>query len=225
MKLFKIVGQYRDAVLFARCFDLFFGEKSNKHHFNIAKYYLSNRKVLNVVKDRQIGLTTLNVAYAWWLAQRFPNKKIMIISPNAKMSKHAKEILKNLCLSTQFGNGSKIVFTHESRDPGRGESLDLAIIDEAAYFKDLGMVWQTLQPALNAKEGQAIFCSSTEGASASSLKHFNLLMRRFGWINAKRKEGEKNESFDFLSDMNPFLNEEVSELDIVKDVVVERCKV
>ena len=54
--------------------------------------------------------------------------------------------------------------TSEETDSLRGESIDLAIIDEAAHTRDLQNIWElALRPCLLDRKGSAWFISTPNG--------------------------------------------------------------
>lgn len=77
----------------------------------------------------------------------------------------------------------------------RGEGLSLAVVDEAAYIRDLKNIWETeLRPALTDRMGKAVFISTPAG---------------FNYFYELYRMADKDpdwRSWHFPSSANPFLN-------------------
>ena len=106
-----------------------------------------------VVNPRQGGMTTLLCAYALWLASTKPCKRVGILCgshmqgvekmlriqamydslPNY-LKKPIKKRRKDLL---EFTDGSYIYATHAHRSEVLGKTLDLVILDDAAFIRDL----------------------------------------------------------------------------------------
>lgn len=105
-----------------------------------------------IVAPRQVGKTALIVAYALWYALFKPDKRIVLFSYKLAA---AAEILRRIremhamlpkCLQRdmkvcnkdmiQFDNNTRIAISNYNANRVRGMSIDLAILDEAAFAKD-----------------------------------------------------------------------------------------
>lgn len=133
-----------------------------KHRFNIN------------CKSRQLGLSTVTAGYALWKALFQRNQTILCIATKNSAAvgfiKKVKEFWKNLPKWLQFveyaettqevrlGNGSIVEAVPTSDDAGRGKSINLLIVDEAAHIKNFGTVWTSIYPALSTG-GNAIIIS------------------------------------------------------------------
>lgn len=153
-----------------------------KHRFNI------------ILKFRQAGITELISMYCLWLAMYHPNKKIQIISIKdqvaKKVLKKIKFMYKNLpdhlrtpivngrtgefgtSSMIEFSNGSFIESLPASEDAGRGESLSLLIIDEAAIVRWASTIWAAAFPTLSTG-GSAIINSCITGDTEIVGRHGN----------------------------------------------------
>ncbi len=150
-----------------------------------------------IVKSRQLGISTLCAAYALWLCVFQKTINVLVIATKQDTAKglirKIRIMVENLpawlmmpevtALSTknvEFSNGSKITAIPTSPDAGRGESVTLLIIDEAAYIEDFDDLWAGLQPTLT-HGGKAIVLSSPAGAGGL----FHQL-----WTKADSKEND-----------------------------------
>lgn len=106
----------------------------------------------------------INGGRVWWLAPTFQLTTIgwrLFTSNLNKVVIYKNETEKRLV----FPSGGEIWFkTSSEPDNLRGDSLDLAIFDEAAYTKD--EVWTyVVMPMLSDRLGKAMFISSPNGAT------------------------------------------------------------
>jgi len=172
-------------------FELFdFQEKClkqfQKHRFNI------------VLKSRQLGLTTVSAGYAVWVALFQRNKSVLCIATKLSTAtgfiKKVKEFWKNLPpwlrfveieetkQEVRFMNGSTIEAIPTSDDAGRGKSINLLIVDEAAFIRNFDSVWTAIQPTLGTG-GNAIVLSTPNGAGNM---YYDL------WVGAEAKQNSFN---------------------------------
>ena len=150
----------------------------------------------------------------WWLAPSFPQamvawreiEKIGRSLPNTKIYKRDY-----LC---EFDNGGSIqIKSALNPDRLRGEGLDLAVLDEAAFMRS--EVWEnTIRPALSDRLGKALIISSPNGKNW----FYHL------WLLGKRDESRGNDhgyrSFHFATSANPFIAP--SEIEQARLSMVER---
>ena len=125
---------------------------------------------------RRFGKTFLSM---WEIARvaRHPNKRIMYVSPTYKMSKNIMwDEIKNRMLDKRWArkvnesdlsivlvNGSKITLASaDNPDSLRGLSLDLAILDEAAYM-NAKTYYEVIRPALSDRQGNCVLISTPNG--------------------------------------------------------------
>lgn len=96
--------------------------------------------------------------------------------------------------------GGKISFkTADNPDNLRGFTIDLAILDEAAFIKS--DTWTTIRPALEVRRGKAIFLSTPRGK--------NLFYEFF--LRGKDERYPEWASWQLPSSVNPFLPKDVLE--------------
>lgn len=120
----------------------------------LARYTLLDR----AVNRRQ---TCMWIAPAITSARNHWNKLVDLIKksgiPTVRISQAAKEILFH-------GGGSISVRSALEPDNLRGDSLDYAVLDEAAFFRDGEYVWwQVVLPMLTATRGVALFTTTPNG--------------------------------------------------------------
>lgn len=141
---------------------------------------------LNIVlKSRQLGLSTIAVAYSAWMAIFQKDKNILVIAtklPTAiNFIKKVHVLINNLPhwlllpkfepskQAISFSNGSVIKAIPTSEDAGRSEALSLLIVDEAAWIRDFDNIWTGLSPTISTG-GRAILLSTPNGAQGQYYK-------------------------------------------------------
>ena len=149
---------------------------------------------LNIIlKARQLGLSTIAVAYAVHQAIFFKDKTILVIATKLatamnfiKKVKVALDSLPKWLLLTKyelskqcvnFENGSSITSIPTSDDAGRSEALSLLIVDEAAFIRNFDDIWTGLWPTISTG-GHVIVLSTPNGAGGLYYKL---------WIEAEAK--------------------------------------
>jgi len=102
-----------------------------------------------ICKSRQMGMTTLSIAYAFYLAQTTPNYSVFFHSCNYRYSKYPKKILDSMIdvptpinnkQSVALSNGSYIKFGSTITDI-ISESFNMMIFDEVAFSKNISREW------------------------------------------------------------------------------------
>lgn len=131
------------------------------------------------LKARQIGMTTITVAYAVWQCLFFDNRPWLLVSKNEtgaiKMLGRAmygydrlpawlKEKLPRVVTRTQttveFDNGSRLEAIPSVASTGRGDSVYGAILDEFAFMDYANEVFAALEPLVY---GRMIIISTANG--------------------------------------------------------------
>ena len=169
-----------------------------------------------ILKARQLGLSWTVAGYALWLAMFHKYQRVLIISVNDTEAQvfleKVKFIFDNLpewmkvsvykrnesvlWFGTRLGYdtdevggiNSKIESIPTSKTAGTSRSLNLAIIDECAKVDFVDTIWKSLQPALSATGGKAVFISTM--TTESTGEFFEEM-----WKDAKDK---KNSFFPFF---------------------------
>ena len=137
----------------------------------------SNRFTL-VRKFRQAGITTLSAAYSLWTIIFHEHKNVMVVSIGDRESRaflercatmyddlpawlKPREVMRNkhvLKLST----GSQV--KSQPAGAGRGESVSLLIVDEAAFVDNMRAFWMAIYPTISTG-GAACLISTVNGMS------------------------------------------------------------
>jgi len=154
---------------------------------DIVKSFNKNRHNI-IVKARQLGLSTITAAYAVWLIMFYGNQKVFVIATKEDVAKNFIDKCKFLIESMpdwlkiqevtinktliETSKGSKIKAVPTSPDAGRSESINLLIVDEAAFVKDFGTIWTGLKPTMNTG-GRAIILSTPNGAKETFWKLYS----------------------------------------------------
>jgi len=168
-----------------------------------------NEQVNFFLKARQLGFTTTFNALAYWMAVSATSpKKILIMTNSATTGKQwlkrikswnndSKIPLSKLVVShenyVKFANGSTIRVT--TPNCVCGETVDVIILDEFAYYKgliaNLTAVWPTLAP-----DGKIIaFTSAPHSTEEKNLKEFSEF-----WKNLKKNELVNTAEFPWYVD-------------------------
>ena len=131
----------------------------------IIKIFLKKHFVI-ALKSRQVGMSTLSQALCLWAAMNYTNYNVIVLSVNQRTANSflskIKFMYNNLPnnmfklktvtdnkLSIEFENGSKIAAIPSTRQAALGESINLLIIDEAAFIRNIGDVYQGAYPTLS----------------------------------------------------------------------------
>lgn len=131
----------------------------------IVKLFLAKHFIITL-KSRQIGMSTLVQAICLWSLLHYSNYNILIISAGQRnaasfLSKIRKmyDTLPNSAWklkleidnrqSLSFSNGSKITAIPATRSASLGESINLLVIDEAAFIEKVEDVYQAAYPTIS----------------------------------------------------------------------------
>lgn len=163
----------------------------------LIKLFLLKHFIITL-KSRQIGMSTLVQSICLWSALHYSNYNILIFSAgqrNAssfldkirKMYEYLPEDEWKLKLDVDnrqsliFSNGSKIVAVPATRSASLGESINLLIIDEAAFIENVELVYQagypTLSRAFNSMKGKPfgiIIISTPNGISGTGQWYYEM---------------------------------------------------
>jgi hypothetical protein len=153
--------------------------------FDYQKEVLNNyEKYKNnvILKARQTGLSVITAGYCLWRLIFKPDENILVISMDGNSSKKFLSILKrylsyiepwllpdtiekNNTTTLEFSNGSKIYATASGKQAGRGETLSLLVLDEAAFIENAQSIWMGAGIALSSEEAKCIMISTPNGTS------------------------------------------------------------
>lgn len=158
-----------------------------------------------IVAPRQVGKTALIAAYALWYALFKPNKRIALFSYKldaaAEILRTIKEIhtLLPKCLQRntkvcnkkmiQFDNNTQIVISNYDLNCVRCLSIDLAILDEAAFAKDSifsDFVKSVFPTQCSRKDAQMIIVSTANKIKSEFYTLYSHLQNKETSFNVER---------------------------------------
>ena len=171
-------------------------------------------KLCITLKTRQIGVSTLSACWALWnlLFKKFFEAMVVsrkesdaikyldkvkfaynnlpglykemqpLFRPPTRLSMEFKDIE-----SKMLQIGSTIMAESSNPEAGRSETLNLIILDEAAFIPDAMSIWTASEPTLEKAEGQAIVISTGNGYD-----------RFFQPIYQGSKDGDSGFSYIFI---------------------------
>lgn len=140
-------------------------------------------RMLITLKSRQIGWTTLVAAYSFWLAFFHPDRLIIFLS---KGEREAAAILKMVkygydrlpkwvkergpakgehwnTTQCEFDNGSAVESLPSKKDPARGRSCYLVVVDEWAFLENPDEAWASIEAVADVG-GRIIGLSTANGS-------------------------------------------------------------
>lgn len=139
--------------------------------------------------------TAVKGGVAWWIAPTYKVanvgwrllKRLAMQLPGAIVSESTRAVFLPTGGWVQIRSG-------DDPDSLRGESLDLVVIDEAAYVKERAWA-EALRPALSDREGKAVFISTPAGKN-----YFYRL-----WLMGQDEAHPEWKSWKFPTAANPFI--------------------
>jgi len=158
------------------------------------KLYSYQKRVLRSLRDnrfvaclasRQTGKTTMMTIYALWTACFQDDQRILIVANKEQTAisifsrvRLAYENLPNYLkpgvieygkTSMKLANGSSIGISTTSSDAGRGESVNVLILDELAFIPNnlVESFWKSVYPIISASTKSKIFVASTPNGSGN----------------------------------------------------------
>ena len=158
------------------------------------KLYSYQKRVLRSLRDyrfvaclasRQTGKTTMMTIYALWTACFQDDQRILIVANKEQTAisifsrvRLAYENLPNYLkpgvieygkTSMKLANGSSIGISTTSSDAGRGESVNVLILDELAFIPNnlVEQFWSSVYPIISASIKSKIFVASTPNGSGN----------------------------------------------------------
>ena len=143
---------------------------------NVLASFKKHNRVI-ILKNRQMGISTLIAAYALWIMTFNENKYILVIATKQDVAKKiidkVRFMWQNLpswmrlkCkednrLSQIYTNGSQI-YAGTTADSGRADAAALLVIDECAHIPIMDSIWSGLQPTISTG-GDIIILSTPNG--------------------------------------------------------------
>ncbi len=131
---------------------------------SIRAYLAYDRTIIN--KPRQMGYSTLTAAFVSWYVFFHNDKSVLFLANKQDVAKGLlkkvklilaelpdwmllSDLIVNQAHSLEFSNGSSIKAVGTSEDAGRGESLSLLIIDEAAIIRNFDEIWKAIKSTVS----------------------------------------------------------------------------
>ena len=171
--------------------------KLYKFQKQIIDLFLAKHFVITL-KSRQVGLSTLIQAICLWAAMHYSNYNVLILSAGMR---NAGKFLRKIRLmyeglpndqwkiklitdnkqSLEFQNGSTITVVPATRQSSLGESINLLVIDEAAFINNIKTIYQgaypTISRAFNSFKGKPygiILISTPNGISGTGEWYYEM---------------------------------------------------
>lgn len=126
-------------------------------------------------------ITAINGGRAWWIAPTFKMAEVGWRPMTATAMQFPNVEIRLVDRMIIFpGGGSVTVRSAEDPDKLRGDSLDLAVFDEAAYIKPEAWT-HAVRPTLTDRHGKAIFFSTPAGRNHFWEKYQSGIRGEEGW--------------------------------------------
>jgi hypothetical protein len=144
---------------------------------------LRDNRFVSCLASRQTGKTTMMTIYALWIACFQDDQRILIVANKEQTAisifsrvRLAYENLPNFLkpgvleygkTSMKLANGSSIGISTTSSDAGRGESVNVLILDELAFIPNnlVDSFWKSVYPIISSSKKSKIFVASTPNGS------------------------------------------------------------
>lgn len=196
---------------------------------------LRDNRFVACLASRQTGKTTMMTIYALWIACFEDDQRILIVANKEQTAisifsrvRLAYENLPNFLkpgvleygkTSMKLANGSSIGISTTSSDAGRGESVNVLILDELAFIPNnlVDSFWKSVYPIISSSRKSKIFVASTPNGSNNLF--FNLytdaVNGKSNWHAEKilwdeipgRDEAWKQETIRSIGSMEAFAQE------------------
>ena len=146
---------------------------------------LRDNRFVACLASRQTGKTTMMTIYALWIACFQDDQRILIVANKEQTAisifsrvRLAYENLPNFLkpgvleygkTSMKLANGSSIGISTTSSDAGRGESVNVLILDELAFIPNnlVEDFWKSVYPIISSSKKSKIFVASTPNGSGN----------------------------------------------------------
>ena len=140
---------------------------------------LRDNRFVVLLSSRQSGKTTMFTIYALWIACFQEDQRILIVANKEstainifKRVRTAYEMLPNYLkpgvveygkTSMTLANGSSIGISTTSSDAGRGDSVNVVLLDELAFIDNhlVEEFWASVYPIISSSKKSKIFVAST----------------------------------------------------------------
>jgi len=196
---------------------------------------LRDERFVILLSSRQSGKTTMMTIYCLWNACFSEDQRILIV---ANKEQTAKNIFKRVRLAyeqlpnylkpgvVEYGqtsmtltNGSSIGISTTSSDAGRGESVNVTILDELAFIDNhiVEKFWESVYPIISSSKKSKIFIASTPNGTDNLFyrlyqgalqKYNNWRAERIDWWEIPgRDEKWKQDTINTLGSTDIFAQE------------------
>lgn len=181
------------------------GEELWPHQVALAS---SVARIVAACIGRQAGKSRTLAVLALWHAWRTPGFRVLVLSAGEDAAKDllaeiarlagspllAGSVVDSTASTITLSNGSTIRCVPQSEKQVRGKSIDLLILDEAAYIDE--EIWRAARYTILARPGSRVFmCSTPRGrrdrffathyhlapAGAGPIEHAGVLVESFHW--------------------------------------------
>jgi hypothetical protein len=140
---------------------------------------LRDNRFVILLSSRQAGKTTMMTIYSLWIACFSEDQRLLIVANKEQTAKNifkrirtAYEMLPNFLkpgvveygqTSMTLTNGSSIGISTTSSDAGRGESVNVTVLDELAFIDNhiVEKFWESVYPIISSSKKSKIFIAST----------------------------------------------------------------
>lgn len=162
-----------------------------KEHQQNVIYNIHENRMCIFDKDRQVGMSTLLMAYVYWKSIFNPDERILVTSYTYNGCIHLRHILSVFIENTpkwllpklttnnkrgiEFENGSRIMLSSIYSNVGRGLSLSMLVCDEFALGKEQEMFWLSIIPCLHSNKSKAVIASTI---NPNTPNYFNELLQQ-----------------------------------------------
>jgi len=160
-------------------------------------------------KSRQMHFSSIVASYVCWCTIFSHKKYISIISPNSGMAKNFLEKVRlvlqkfykedfkentptNNLREIVLKNGSEIISSSVSKNPGCAQVSDLIIFDEFSFFEDSDQVFTSAIMTLSQDRGKCILYSSVRYKDDAFYKIYDKAIKKENGYNAHEFLWSKN---------------------------------
>jgi hypothetical protein len=209
---------------------------------------LSNEHIV-INKGRQLGVSTLFAALCLWEAMFYKSKNILAIATKNKVAKNfiekCKFAYKELPEELRDANPLEIDNTQEikfartqsviqaigtSKDAGRSEALSRLIIDEAAFIRDMPIIWEAIYPTLSEGGNCAMFSTPNKTGNIfhticmeAKNGENDFLYKELKWdVHPNRDQAWKEKTLRQLGSIERFLQEYDCSFEASGDLFIPR---
>jgi hypothetical protein len=196
------------------------GEELWPHQVALAS---SVARIVAACIGRQAGKSRTLAVLALWHAWRSPGFRVLVLSAGEDAAKDllaeiarlagspllAGSVVDSTASTITLSNGSTIRCVPQSEKQVRGKSIDLLILDEAAYIDE--EIWRAARYTILARPGSRVFMCSTPRGRRDRFFATHYHLARPGEGAVEHAAGVSVESFHWPSTVSPLVDEELVE--------------